>query len=84
MGACLFPTEERYMTKLEDVLERMRDEPAFAEAVLHDATHALAEYHLPAEHIARLKAMSRAEFEALATERQKILQMPVQIPQENQ
>jgi hypothetical protein len=56
------------MTKLEEIFARMKGEPAFADAVFTDASRALADYCLPAEHMARLKAMSRAEFEALTSE----------------
>ena len=71
------------MTKFEDILARMKNDPAFADAVFRDAASALAEYRLPAEHVARLKAMSRAEFEALAAEQPKTAQAPVSVTKEN-
>ena len=59
------------MTTLEPVLTRMMNEPAFADAVFTDAAAALADYQLSAEELANIKAMSRANFETLATEDRK-------------
>ncbi len=56
------------MSTLESVLARAMSDPAFADALLADPEKALAEYDLPAEVVAKLKEMSRADFEALDAE----------------
>jgi hypothetical protein len=56
------------MTNIEIVITRMKNDPEFMDAVYKDAALALAEYHLPAEFIARLKALPRAQFEVLTFE----------------
>jgi hypothetical protein len=61
------------MSPLEAILTRMKNEPAFADSVFADAARALAEYRLPAEFIARLKAVPRAQFEAQPIEELKTL-----------
>jgi hypothetical protein len=56
------------MSTIETILSRMMNEPAFAEAVFADSEKALAEYHLSADMISKFKGISRAGFEALATQ----------------
>jgi hypothetical protein len=69
------------MSPLEAILTRMKNEPAFADSVFADAARALAEYRLPAEHIARFKAMSRAQFEAQPIEELRALWVSADVGQ---
>jgi hypothetical protein len=55
------------MSTIESILNRMMNEPAFAEAVFTDAEMTLAEYNLPAEEFSRLNKISRADFEKFAS-----------------
>ena len=59
------------MSSLEIILTRMMNDTTFADAVFTDASKALAEYKLSNEELAKFKAMSRAEFEALSTDDRK-------------
>ena len=56
------------MSTIETILSRMMSESAFAEAVFADPENALAEYDLPADVISKFKGISRADFEALASQ----------------
>ena len=56
------------MSTIETILSRMMREPVFAEALLANPEQALAEYNLPADEIAQFKGLSRADFEALASQ----------------
>ena len=55
------------MSTTETILTRMMNDSVFANAVFADVEKALAgyDYDLSAEEIAKFKAMSRAEFDAL-------------------
>lgn len=56
------------MLQLETILIRMMREPAFANAVFSDATHALAGYDMQNEAIAKFRTLSRADFDSAAYE----------------
>lgn len=51
---------------LQSVLSRAMVDTTFADLLFSDTDHAVAGYELTAEEIARLKTMSRAEFDQLA------------------
>jgi len=55
------------------ILERMMNEPDFADTVFADAEKALAEYNLTAGVLEKFKSMSRAEFKTISTEERKTL-----------
>jgi len=55
------------MSTIENVLERMMSEPAFADAVFTDVEKALAEYNLSTDEITKFKDISREDFEAFAS-----------------
>ena len=59
------------MSTIETILSRAMSDPEFAELLFNDLDKALAEYHLSAEEQAKLEALSRAEFGALALEDRK-------------
>lgn len=59
------------MSTLETILSRAMNEPEFAEQLFNDPDQALAGYELSAEEYAKLKELSRAEFDALALEDRK-------------
>ena len=56
------------MNTITVILNRMINEPAFAEALIATPEKALAEYNLPADEIAQFKGLSQADFEALASQ----------------
>ena len=56
------------MNTITIILNRMINEPAFAEALIATPEKALAEYNLPADEIAQFKGLSQADFEALASQ----------------
>jgi len=67
-----FVSERRMtMSTIETILSRAMSEPEFAELLFTDFDRAMAEYDLSTEEYARLKAISRTEFEALALEDRK-------------
>jgi hypothetical protein len=55
------------MSTIESILNRMMNEPAFANAVFADSEKALTEYNLSAEEFSRLNKISRADFEKFAS-----------------
>ena len=55
------------MSMIQTIVERMMNEPAFADAVFADTGKALAEYDLSADELAKLKGITRADFEAFAS-----------------
>ena len=55
------------MSKIKTILDRMMNEPAFADAVFADMEKALAEYGLSADDIAKFKEISRADFEIFSS-----------------
>lgn len=59
------------MSTIETILSRAMNEPEFAELLFSDPDQALAEYELSAEEHAKLKELSRAEFDSLALEDRK-------------
>ena len=55
------------MSTITTILDRMMNEPAFADAVFANVEKALAEYDLSADDIAKFKEISRADFEVFAS-----------------
>ena len=55
------------MNTVTVILNRMINEPAFAEALIADPEKTLAEYNLPVDEIAKFKSISHADFEALTS-----------------
>lgn len=55
------------MSDLNTILNRMMNDPVFTDAVLTDADKALIEYDLSTDEIAKLREMSRADFEEFVT-----------------
>ena len=71
------------MSTIAVILNRMMDDPAFAEALLADPAEVLTEYDLPAEEFDFFKGLSRANFEAFAStspEERKSLATPMATP----
>ena len=56
------------MSILETILSRAMSDDAFAEQLFTDAETALAEYDLSADVISKFKDISRADFEAVASQ----------------
>ena len=55
------------MSKIKTILDRMMNDPAFAESIFADAETALAEYDLSSDEISKFKNLSRADFESYAS-----------------
>jgi len=55
------------MSKIETILDRMMNEPDFADAVFADVEKTLAEYKLSAEELSKYKDISREDFDAFAS-----------------
>ena len=59
------------MSTTETILTRMMKNSDFADAVFEDANKALAEYALSAEELAKFKALTKTQFDALTPEERK-------------
>jgi len=55
------------MSTIENILTRMMSDANFADAVFADAARALAGYDLHLDEISKFKDLSRAQFDAMAT-----------------
>ena len=59
------------MSKIETILTRMMNEPAFADAVFANAETALSEYDLSADVVLKIANMVRSDFNAIVTDERK-------------
>lgn len=59
------------MSTIETILERMMNDPAFADAVFADAEKALTDYNLSVEDLTKFRNLSRAQFDTMSTEERK-------------
>ena len=63
------------MYTLETILIRAMNDTAFADQLFTDAETALAEYSLSADEIAKLKGLSRVQFEAMTPDERKSMSL---------